>query len=307
MQPDQPRSAGRPEFDGGVASRLGLNSAGVRPLRLHGSGLFLLPQENVVARLSPATDENRRRASNALHVTGWLTEQGFPTIEPTSGTVHELDDTVVTLWRYLAQPDHRPSLPELGNALGRLLHDLHRLPDPPFPLPSLEPLARLRSAIAVDAERPQPVLAQGDQDFLGERMRIVEEAYQGLGFPLGTGLVHNDAHIGNLLATKESPYGYVLGDWESVGHGPREVDVVLEGAPGNRFGEVPELREAFTSGYGYDLSGWSGWPTLRELRDLHSLAGHLRTADVKPAARIELLSRLESLKMHDNRVWHGVA
>ena len=64
-----------------------------------------------------------------------------------------------------------------------------------------------------------------------------------------------------------------------------EIDLVQEGAPGNRFGETEEQRRAFSTAYGYDLAGWFGWRPLRDLRDLHSLAAYIRTAPTKPAAR----------------------
>jgi aminoglycoside phosphotransferase (APT) family kinase protein len=104
------------------------------------------------------------------------------------------------------------------------------------------------------------------------------------------------AHIGNLLVSASSPYGYVLADWGSARWGPREIDLVLEGAPGNRFGESAELRTAFADAYGYDIARWDGWRVLRDARDLHSLAAYIRTAPSQPVAAIELSRRLASLR-----------
>jgi hypothetical protein len=98
-------------------------------------------------------------------------------------------------------------------------------------------------------------------------MFAVNAAFEALTFPLGTGLIHNDAHAGSLLADSRSPSGYVLGDWESACDGLREIDVVPDGAPGNRFGLPEQQRREFSDAYGYDLASWPGWPVMRDVRD----------------------------------------
>src|SRR4051812_32119933 len=89
---------------------------------------------------------------------------------------------------------------------------------------------------------------------------------------LGIGLIHNDAHPGNLLPDPAELHGYVMTDWDGASIGPRELDVILVGAPGSR---------------------------LRDIRDLHSLAGHIRAAPHKPAALAELRTRVRSPRDDD--------
>src|SRR5215510_14462117 len=83
-----------------VAERQSLDPTGARPLRLHDSGVFLLPRPNVVVRLSEATDENRARADLALRVTGWLQGRGFPAVEPVHGGPCVAGGMVATVWRH---------------------------------------------------------------------------------------------------------------------------------------------------------------------------------------------------------------
>src|SRR4051794_37264832 len=74
MPPDDRQEARARQFDAVLreaTASLGLDAADARPLRLHGSGIYLLPSEGMVARLIEATDENRRRASTAVQVTAW--------------------------------------------------------------------------------------------------------------------------------------------------------------------------------------------------------------------------------------------
>src|SRR6266508_4809425 len=282
-----------------VADRLMFDTTGRRRLRVHDSGIFLLPRANVVARLIGATNENRERAGLAVQVTDWLCRQGFPAIEPVHYMPYEASGVVMTFWRHLPQPPDQAPPPVLARALGSLLRELHALPAPPFQLPTLDPFARLRAAIEMDTQRSETVLSHVDHAFLVDRIADLRQAYAGLEFPRGHGLIHNDAHIGNLLASAERPYGYVLADWESARLGPREVDLVLEGAPGNRFGDSAELRQAFTDAYGYDVAAWDGWRVLRDARDVPSLAAYIRVAPNEPAAAHELRHRLATLRTGD--------
>jgi aminoglycoside phosphotransferase (APT) family kinase protein len=288
-----------------IAAQLHLDTEGFQPLRVHDAAVYLLPRSNIVVRLVRATDTNRERAELALRVTEWLRRHNFPSVRPRYRQPYQAAGTLATLWEYLPQPSTDPPLSVLARALGRLLRDLHALPAPPFRLPTFDPFARLRAAM--DGDRVSSVLLADDCAFLDARIVKLEDAFRALDFPLGIGLIHNDAHIGNLLASAGSRCGFVLADWESARWGPREVDLVLEGAPGNRFGESAELRTAFAEAYGYDIAGWVGWRVLRDARDLHSLAAYLRTAPSQPAAAEELRRRLASLK--DTRrayVWRTV-
>jgi hypothetical protein len=203
-----------------VAERLALDATDARPLRRHDSGIFALPRSNVVVRLSAATTVNRARAELALRVTGWLHRLGFPTVEPVHDILCEAGGAVATVWRYLPQPsDPAPPLAR-ARALGSLLRELHAEAGPPLPVPILDPFARLRAAIVADNERAQPVLPATDRAFLTGRIAELADAYAGLDFPLGIGLIHNDAHIGNLLVSADISGGFVLADWESESRAP---------------------------------------------------------------------------------------
>lgn len=290
---------------GRFAATLGMDSRDVRLLRAHGSGIYLLPYEQAVIRTAQDTDENRARAKVAVEVTAWLGEKGFPVIEPLHPEPVERGGIVATVWRYLPQPHGAPRPPVA--VLGHLIRDLHALPPAPLSLPAADPLRRLRRALAVDRRRGQPALSNDQHDWLVRKAATLNTRYETLTFPLGTGLIHNDAHAGNLLVDSRRPLGYVLGDWESACYGPREIDLVPDGAPDNRFGLPEEQRRQFSDAYGYDLALWPDWPVLREIRDLHALASHLRVAPIKPAAHVELQHRLRMLMTGARVPWHRIA
>lgn len=289
-----------------VAAQLGLNADQARPLRLHDAATLLLPAGHVVIRLLPATDEAMARARRAVRLTGWLTGQDFPTIRPATDEPIETDGYVATAWHEVAAHQSGPPM-EVNTALGRLLRALHTLPVPPVELPAADPLARLRSALRLDAARPQPVLDRDDTAFLHGRIEELSARYAAMRFPLGSGLIHNDAHPGNLVPDPTSRHRYLLTDWEGACIGPRELDVVLVGAPGSRFGDPDNERLAFTRAYGYDIATWPEFQTLRDIRDLHSLAAYIRAGTRKPAALPQLRIRIASLRDGDRSVrWSAI-
>jgi Ser/Thr protein kinase RdoA (MazF antagonist) len=162
------------------------------------------------------------------------------------------------------------------------------------------------AAVDLDDARDEPALLAPERDYLAERMADVESRLQAIESVLGWGVIHNDAHRGNLLASHESPSPHVLTDWDGVCLGPREIDLVQEGAPGGRFTLPETQRLAFCRRYGFDLATWPGHATLREARELHSLAAYIRLAPTKPPAATELHARLADLLGQRTRTWRPV-
>jgi aminoglycoside phosphotransferase (APT) family kinase protein len=289
-----------------LGQQLGLHTDDARPLRLHDASTLLLPRHHLVVRLSSASEETSARALTALRLTAWLSAQTFPTVRPAITHPIRVAGYVATLWHEIP-PQPPPEATQANTALGHMLRHLHTLPTPPIPLPPADPLARLRAALDLDTHRPDPVLAPIDSTFLRERVDDLQAHYAAMQFPLGIGLIHNDAHPGNLLPDPSNRYRFVLTDWESACIGPREMDIVLVGAPGSRFGDTDNERTAFTTAYGYDIATWPECSILRDIRDLHSLAGHIRAAPHSPAAHAELHNRIASLRNDDRTIrWKAI-
>jgi aminoglycoside phosphotransferase (APT) family kinase protein len=289
-----------------LGRRIGVDLSQARLLRRHDANTFLAPDQHLVVRLVPASDEALTRATKAVQLTEWLAAQPFPTVRPAITDALALDGYVATVWHEIPAAPSGRSLSR-HRALGHLLRELHALPDPPLHLPTADPLARLRGAMEADSQRAEPILGSGDRTYLCQRADELQRRYAGIPFPLGVGLIHNDAHPGNLLPVPGSPHGYVLTDWEGACLGPREMDVVLAGAPDSRFGDTDDERLAFVVGYGYDIATWPEYRILRDIRDLHSLAAYIRTAPGNRAVSAELRGRIASLRDSDRTVtWHSV-
>lgn len=281
----------------------GMDSTNARLVRHFANAVYHLPAHNAVARLGYWPDA-AQRATTSIQVTAWLIEQGFPATEPLAGLTQpvivrdEAFTAVASFWVYYAQP------PEAGvpdaSRLGRLLCDLHALPDPPIQLPPYRPLRALLAAIAATAGSSG--LASGDRAWLTTRIHEVVRAYNQLTTALGTGLIHNDAHPENLLWHPASPGGVVLGDWDSVTVGPRELDLIaVDLEP--RFGAPGQIRDQFAAAYGHDVRDLSTYATLRDLYSLRTLTALVRLAPDNPAAASELHHRITSLRSGNDDRW----
>jgi hypothetical protein len=118
----------------------------------------------------------------------------------------------------------------------------------------------------------------------------------GLEFALPRGFVHGDAHLGNLIP---GPGGPVLCDFDSSGVGPPEWDLIPFAVGVLRFGESAADFRELSQAYGFDVTGWSGFPVLREVRELKLITSVLPIMRSTPQVRPELLRRLRDFRAGD--------
>lgn len=282
-----------------ACAEFGVDARDARLLHARSNAVYLLPHENLVARLSPPTSLRQSRANTVIAVTRWLADQaGSVALAPAPGAQPVVLDTVVATFWPFRPPPKDPSIADLAG----LLRSLHALPAPPFPVQRYQPLTRLRDAIVTDAQRTAPVLSSDDSTWLAGKADELTSRFDEMDFPLGIGLVHADAHTENVAFDD----GWRLIDFDEVCLGPRELDLV--GALPDHFHAPQAERERFLTAYGYDLTGWPGWTVLRDITELHSLSSYLRLAPGKAAAADQLRIRIRSLREDDRAVrWHAVS
>ncbi len=267
---------------------LGLSAHGLTPLRRHATSVYLLPQDGIVARVSPWNQ--REAVARSVALTRWLADQGLAVTETINVPQPiECPPHTITLWTHYPQPDGPPPSPE---HLGRLLRQLHNLPPPPVKLSPYQPLATLQETVDRST-----ALSSSDRSWLQEAVAAALDTYSHLEFPLGEGLVHGDAYPGNTLWNGGSA---LLGDWDEAAFGPRELDLANT-FQGVRFGRTQQELTAFAHAYGYDPAQWSGLPVLTRMRDLHALGSFIRRADKGDGAAVEQLAfRLSTLRSDDH-------
>lgn len=282
---------------------------GARLLRHFANSVYLLDHAHVVARVSYMADAVAR-ARTSLAVVDWFVAQGFPATETATlpsrapqpiTENYDSHEVAITFWRYYPQPDGEP-IPNT-QVLGRLARKLHDEPIAPVGLPEYAPLRSLAAALA-DPASEQAVHGR-ERDWLLQRITELRHTFNQLDFPLGSGFLHADLYTGNLLWAKDAPGGVVLGDWDSVAIGPREVDLIPTYQE-LRFGEPARTVDAFAEAYGYDLRTWPGYQTLYDIRELSTLTALVQLAPRSPASAKELQHRLQTLQNGATReIWHG--
>lgn len=272
-----------------ACGRAGLDARDAVVLHVRANAVYHLPREGVVARVRFAPGDPGavvERFTAAIRVTRWLRDQRFPAPEPV-----DLDQPVsvaghvVSFWKYVTVTgEGRDAV-----ALGQLIRRLHDLPPPAVPLPAANLLGSLRA----DLENSGAVTAD-ERCWLLARAGELEEQYRQARSVLGAGLVHGDAHAGNLL---HASAGVVLGDWDSVCYGPRELDLVPTSLWW-RFGRPEAEWDRFCAAYGVSTAGLTALPLLQRFRELRGLAAYVRNAG-EPAFRTELSKRIATLRTGD--------
>ena len=275
-----------------AARRSGLDARGARLIRLFATAVYHLPAADAVARIAPVTSpDSVARLATSVQVTRWLSDIGFPSVEPLPVEQPVAGDgCVVTFWRYLPQDGPEPMPADLG----RLLRRLHGLGPPPVALPAYRPLVSVRRAIASSR-----AIDEGERAWLGERCEQLLDAYDQLSFQLPAGMIHGDAYRGNLLRDGQR---VVLADWDAVSEGHREVDLIPT-LQATRFGLPDDQRDGFVAAYGQDIRSWDGYPVLRDIRELSTITALLRDGHANAAAQHELRIRLRSLRTGDHHEW----
>lgn len=203
-----------------ACSRVGLRTAGAHLLHQRANAVFNLPEEDVIVRLrqTHGSAEWERRLATTTRVTRWLSEHGFPTVTPRFIDPVTVDDWTVTFWNYVP---FRSDLRAAGmTELGNLMRQLHEMPKPQTDLIETNPLGSL----LIDLKKGESgEISDESRHWLAENAEQIARTYPTAEIPLGRGLIHGDAHTGNIFATS---HGYLVGDWDSVSNGPRAQDVV---------------------------------------------------------------------------------
>jgi len=283
-----------------ACEHVGIPARRRRLLRHFANAVYLIEDPPVVARVAYGTG-SIERARTAIAVTHWLGGEGFPTTEPAvlacgnqPVVITAPDEIAVTFWQYYPQPPRPPDW-DLA-VLGRIAQDLHSLTSkPPVPLTSFTPLRSIRQTVRSALEARS--FDEDSLEWLRLRIDLLQREYDGLQFPLGSGLIHGDMYSGNLLRGANGTA--VLGDWDSVCIGPREIDL----APtftATRFGLDVASVDRFAKAYGYDLRGWSGYGTLRAIREVSTLTALVRLAPIDGSSAEELRHRLTTLRHNDS-------
>jgi aminoglycoside phosphotransferase (APT) family kinase protein len=273
--------------------RSGLNPAGARLLRDVVNAIFLLPAESIIARIArrfTPQDQVRRM----VRTTRWLGDAGIPVAQLVEGIEQPTIVTggAVTFWRYLPQGDAAP--PPVRH-LGESLRRLHSL-DPPPDTPQWDPIQIVRTCLS----NADATLNNEDRAFLVSWCNALEQQLAHVEYVLPESVIHGDAWVGNLL---HGPEGPVWCDFDAVCLGPPEWDLVPTAVTVLRLGHPRSVLRELAEAYGFDVTSWSGFPLLRQLRELTVLSGVAPALAANPSIGHEFRRRIAGLRVGSDSLW----
>lgn len=245
---------------------------------------------------------------------------------PTTRLAHEIapepvmaGEWIATVWHHVDAVNVAPEPVDLAVPL----QAIHTLTDFAVELPTWAPVDKFRRRITAARKLPEAAskhleqwslteLSLHAQALLSMLEQWCDEAEQSLlsvEWRLVPGVIHADAHTGNLLL-RQAPArpgpdpSALLCDHDGMCHGPREWDLIPTAHGTTRFGRPRESYEHFANAYGFDITTWSGWPALSRLRELQLVTSTIDSLNGRPSVAEQLALRLNSLLAADDScIW----
>lgn len=234
-----------------------LDASGARLIRLGENAVFQLVTRPVIVRVA-RTAAYLPEIQRGVEVARWLRRADFPAVRLIDDVEQPLiaDGRVATFWEVLS--DEYATVADLAV----LLRQLHAMQPPrSLSLPVLRPLERTLRRIEAGS------LAPGDKRFLIDRVEDLSSQWDTVDFELPSGVIHGDASIGNVIRAQDGRPALI--DLDGFSTGPREWDLVLTALYYERFGwHTREEYQGFAERYRFDVMAWSGYSTLRNMREL---------------------------------------
>ncbi|MGW0239883.1 phosphotransferase [Micromonospora chalcea] len=297
-----------------VCEQIGVDPVGASLVKYTMNAVFVAPP--FVIRLA-AGPYAAALAQRVVSVAACLQQVGMPTVRLASGVASQpicSGEWVATAWQYVPTVSDEPKPADLAAPL-RALHSLDRLD---VALPRWSPIEKFRRRLDAAAALPPAEAAELEQWSRTElgiqaaalmrdlhlRCNEVEEDLERVAWRLPPGVIHGDAHTGNVLLaapgdgaiTHSEP---LLCDLDGMCVGPREWDLVPTAHGATRFGRSRADYQGFVDAYGVDITAWAGWPVMRRVRELQLVTSTIDTLAGRPDVARELAHRLRSLLSND--------
>lgn len=268
----------------------GIDSVGARLLRLGSNAVYRLSIP-VVVRIARA--ERLDDMTRTVAVARWLGSVGYPAVRAL-----DLEQPVVingsaaTFWQALSDGEVYGSVTEVAE----LLLQLHALRAPAeLDLPYFDPFGSISRRLNANTW-----LGKEDFEFLFDRLRCLRAEYGKLIFALPQGVIHGDANVGNVLHDEHGKP--VVIDLDAFAVGPREWDLIQTAIFYDRFGwHSRDEYLSFVETYGFDIMQWSGYPVLRDIRELHMVTWLIQNVTDDECVADEARKRIASLRTNGSR------
>ncbi|MGH4012827.1 MAG: phosphotransferase enzyme family protein [Pseudonocardiaceae bacterium] len=281
---------------------LGLGQRQLHLLRLGENALYRILDTDLLLRVGrPGT--NPEDVSTTIAAAARLRANGIPVCEP-AVQVHldgpiVLKNCVVSAWKYYPEmPGASTDFREFGRALKNLHLNSAEIADR---LPSWNPLAITRHRLQAVSKIGIP------PQWINDLTRRVDEFEEELSIfepMLSSGVIHGDAHAGNVLNSED---GIILIDLDNLSIGPRDADFAPTIVQLRRFDLSVDQWTAFTRGYGLRNSWILHESPLVRLRELFMIVWLLQQYGNSEDVDRELELRMSSLddKIDNPTKWNA--
>jgi aminoglycoside phosphotransferase (APT) family kinase protein len=270
----------------------GLNADGARLMRIGSNAVYHLT-EPVVVRIS-RKNADLDQARRTVAVARWLEGVDYPAVRVIDvDQPVEIDGHAITFWQSVSEDgDQYANIGEVAQVLAEL-HGLDAPKD--LNLPALAPFDNAARRIASNGW-----LSRDDRAFLTDQLATMQEGYTGLKFALPQGVIHGDASIGNVLHNSHGKP--VVIDLDGFAIGPREWDLALTAIYYDSFGwHTRDEYETFVRVYGFDITRWSGYPTMRAVREFLMVTWVIQSAGESQEVAAEAGKRIAALRTGASR------
>lgn len=274
-----------------ACQQVGLPHSDAELIRIGSNAVFRV-NAATIARVAPSV-AHRENAQKQIDVARWLRVIDYPATRALDiEQPVDAEGRVVTFWESIAPETRYAPIRDVAR-LTRWLHDLD-VP-PTLNLPVLQPFGA--------PGEPFPNLAaipQADAQFLLERLEWARSRFPSLPFVLPSGVVHGDANVGNVLVDDQGRA--VLIDLDSFANGPREWDLIQTALFYDRLGwHTRDEYMKFVDVYGYDLTTWSGYTELADMREIAMTTWLCRKAADSARTLAEALKRVSAIRTGSSR------
>lgn len=271
-----------------LCAHAGLDPRDAELIKFTNNAVFRLATAPVVVRIA-GSDTMRARVPKVIQVARWLADTDIPAVRllPDLEQPVAVDGHLATFWAEVPTGGPQPT----GADLAAILRRLHALPQPSFPLPPWRPTEEIRQRLA----EPEGVDPK-DLAFLLERCDQVENDLTRIDYVIPAGPIHGDPFMGNLIA---GPNGPVICDFDATCTGPREWDLTPVAVGKLRFDYPDDAHSELVASYGFDVTTWSGFPTLRHIRELKLVTSVIPILHSNPSIRRQWHHRLQTFKAGD--------
>jgi aminoglycoside phosphotransferase (APT) family kinase protein len=273
-----------------LCATVGLRPDDARLIKMTNNAVFHLPRDGVVVRIA-TTSRLFHRVDKVIAVARWLARTEVPAVELDGRFDQPLRaaGTLATVWRHVPPAKPRPDARSLAGVIRRW----HAIVGPPLWLPRWNPVADARLRLSDAAG-----LDDADHAYLSERYDALEAELVELDPVLPAGVIHGDAHTGNLVRTARG--AVVIVDFDNTCIGPREWDLVPVAYGAARFGRR-DWQQEFVEVYGYDVTRSPSWPVLRTVRELQMVASVVPVLASNPGVAAEFRHRLDTIRRGDHQ------